>query len=105
MTAKNITAISKVVTQEALEAVSKGLKDNIWCVPSRYAPNAEKLKDGAVQRISVAPSRYSLHVKTNPEKIGFYKRPELNERASGSAYVHFTPWETKEYRHRIARIY
>ena len=45
---KNITAVSKVVTQEALEAVSQKLAGNIWAVPSRSSPNAAKLKDGAI---------------------------------------------------------
>ena len=45
---KNITAVSRVVTQEALEAVSQRLKDNVWAIPSRSSPHAEKLKDGAV---------------------------------------------------------
>lgn len=45
---KNITAVSKVVSEEALEILANKLKDNIWAVPSRASPNAEKLKDGAI---------------------------------------------------------
>ena len=90
--AKNITAVSRVVNQQALEAVSQSLKNNIWAVPSRLSPNAEKLKDGAVQRISVMPRLDSLHVKVNTDKIGVYKREELNEKASSSATIHSTPW-------------
>ena len=79
--------------------------NNIWAVPSRSSPNAEKLKDGAIQRISVTPDRNSLQVKMNPDKIGFYKREELNERASRSSYVHSSIWDGQFYRKKIARIY
>ena len=47
---KNITMLSKAVTQEALEAVSAKLQNNIWAIPSRSSPNAAKLVDGAIQR-------------------------------------------------------
>ena len=74
-------------------------------MPSAASPNAEKLKDGAIQRMSVSPDRDARHVKVNTDKVGFYKRAELNERASGSAYIHSTPWEGQFYRQKIARIY
>lgn len=45
---KQVSALSKVVNQEALEAVSQRLKDNVWAIPSMSSPNAEKLKDGAI---------------------------------------------------------
>jgi hypothetical protein len=103
---KSISAISKVVTQEALEVVSQKLTHNVWARPSRSNPNAEHLKDGAVQRISVSPSQHALHIKTNPNKIGFYKREELTERASMGA---FTASQVNEdpniYRKKIARVY
>jgi hypothetical protein len=70
--------------------VSLKLRDNVWAIPSSSSPNAEKLKDGAIQRISVSPNRYSLHLKTNPDKVGFYKREELNERASRTAAISST---------------
>ena len=54
--------------------MSTALAKNIWAVPSRSNPNAEKLKDGAIQRISVTPDRYNLHVKANTDKVGYYKR-------------------------------
>ena len=102
---KSISAISRVVTQEALEAVSLKLKDNIWAIPSRSSPNAAKLIDGAIQRMSVVPDRHSLQVKCNSDKVGFYKREELNERASRSFYIHSNPWDNNAYRTKIARIY
>ena len=102
---KNITALSKVVNQQALEAVTQKLSGNVWAVASRSSPNAEKLKDGAIQRMSVSPDRYNLHVNVNKDKVGFYKRPELTERASGSFYNHSLPWETYEHLNRVARIY
>ena len=40
---KNITAVSKVVTQEALEAVTQKLQGNIWAVTTRLTPNAALL--------------------------------------------------------------
>jgi len=67
---KSISAVSRVVTQEALEAVSSKLLNNVWAMPSRLSPNAAKLVDGAIQRISVLPDRNNLHVKSNVEKVG-----------------------------------
>ena len=77
----------------------------MWAIPSRLSPNAEKLKDGAIQRMSVSPDRYSLHVKENTDKVGFYKREELNERTSRFMYLNSTPFETYWYRNKVARIY
>ena len=102
---KNITAVSKVVTQEALETVAQKLKDNIWAIPSRSSPNAAKLKDGAIQRASVAPDFDNLHVKQNPDMVGYYKRSELNEKASRTAYIHSNIWDNAPHRDRVARIY
>lgn len=82
---KSISAVSKVVNQQALEAVTQKLTNNIWAIPSRSSPNAAKLIDGAIQRQSVVPDRFNLHVKSNTDKVGFYKREELNERASWTA--------------------
>ena len=50
---KQVTSISKVVSQDALDILSQKLSNNIYAVPSRTSPNAEKLKDGAIQRASV----------------------------------------------------
>ena len=54
-------------------------------MPSRSSPNADRLIDGAIQRQSVVPDRHNLHMKENTEKVGFYKREELNERAGHTA--------------------
>jgi hypothetical protein len=55
--------------------------------------------------MSVSPHREELHVKTNPERIGFYKREELNERSSRGALMHSNFAEPQIYRSKIARIY
>ena len=52
-TSKAVTAVSRALTQEAQAAVSQKLVTNIYATPSRDSPNAEKLKDGAIQRGSV----------------------------------------------------
>ena len=103
--AKLSTALTKVVNQQALEAITSKLSHNVWAVPSRTSPNADKLVDGAVQRMSVSPNRYALHVKVNTDKVGFYKRPELNERASRSACTFANVWDSRWYREKTARIY
>ena len=41
----------------------------------------------------------------NPEKIGVYKRAELNQKCSVTAMKHMAPWDTQMYRTKIARIY
>ncbi len=102
---KNLTALSKCITQEALEAVTAKLSGNIWAVPSRTSPNAEKLIDGAIQRMSVVPDRGDLQVKANVDRVGFYKRDENNVRSSRSAYIYSNPWDDQIYRSKIARIY
>jgi hypothetical protein len=103
---KSISAISKVVTQDALEVVSQKLTHNVWARNARSSPNAENLKDGAVQRMSVSPSQNALHIKANPNKIGFYKREELTERASQGAFTATNVWDDPNiYRNKIARVY
>lgn len=81
------------------------MRNNVWAVASRSSPNAEKLKDGAIQRMSVSPDRYNLHVKSNSDKVGFYKRPELTERASSFLTINSLPWDNYEHRNKVARIY
>jgi len=68
---------------------------NIYAIPSRDTPNAELLKDGAIQRMSVQPDRYALHIKENTDKIGVYKRAENNERMSRSLYVNSNVWDNQ----------
>ena len=101
---KAISSVSRVVNQQALEAITQKLTQNVWATPCRSSPNAEKLKDGAIQRISVTPDRHSASVIENPDKIGFYKRGELNERASQSAYLVSNVWDAQYNRDRVARI-
>lgn len=45
------------------------------------------------------------YVSTNPEGIGFFKRPELNAKASGGLSRHANPVIQHHMRYRIARIY
>ena len=77
---------------------------NVYAAPSRLSPNGPQLKDGAVQRASVQVDRNDLHYKTNTDKVGVYKREELNIRASAGAES-LTPWDGQNHRYRIARIY
>ena len=102
---KNITAVSKVLSQDALLVLENQLKRNVWAVATRANPNADKLKDGAIQRMSVTPSTTEPYVKMNPELIGMYKRPELNEKAGATSYIHSNIWDGQPYRHRVARVY
>ena len=43
--------------------------------------------------MSVTPSTDKPFIKENPNLIGFYKREELNERASQTAYINSGVWE------------
>ena len=105
--AKNaITAVSTVAKPEAVAVINQKLDLNIWATPSRCSPNAEKLKDGAIQRASVSTMGESLRfVKANEKGVGFYKRPELNVKASEGSFVNSSIWEGQTYRYKIARIY
>ena len=102
---KAISSVSRVVNQQALEAITQKLTHNVWATPCRSSPNAEKLKDGAIQRISVTPNRHLPQVSQNPNKIGLYKRGELNERASQSANLFSFVNDYHPNRDRVARIY
>eukprot|EP00347_Sterkiella_histriomuscorum_P018869 403343860 len=102
---KSISAVSKVVNQQALEAITQKLSNNVWAAPSRTNPNAAKLVDGAIQRQSVVPDSELLHPSVNTDKVGYYKRPQNDETSSGSAFIQSTIWETKFAQNKIARIY
>ena len=79
---------------------------NPWVLEKRTAPNARKLIDGAIQRVSVSPSRYALHPKVNVERVGYYQAGELNERSSRGAYtMQGDPRMGDEYLRRIVRIH
>lgn len=78
----------------------------MWATPSRRSPNAEQLKDGAIQRASVSASNDELRfTKANESGVGFYKREELNVKASGGSFYWSSPWDTQAQRYKIARIY
>ena len=101
------TAISRVVKQETAVALQQKLDQNVWATPSRSSPNAAKLEDGAIQRASVCTQGDALsYVKANPDGIGFFKRPELNTKASGSGVRWADPLARMEpNRDRVCRIY
>ena len=107
MISKNIVAsVSKAVKSDAVAVLNQKLEHNIWATPSRDSPNADKLKDGAIQRASVSvPEDRLAWTHLNPEKIGSYKRPEHNSRASAGALKWIAPWDDKKFRSKIARIY
>eukprot|EP00347_Sterkiella_histriomuscorum_P017687 403348384 len=96
----------KCVNQEALETLATKLEDNPWAMTNRLNPNGEKLQDGAIQRQSVVPNRKLLHPSMNLEKVGMYKHPEHNEKASGSCYIYSDPREDNmNYRKKVVRIF
>ena len=94
--AKNaISAVSTVAKPEAVAVLNNKLEHNVWCQPSRGSPNGEQLKDGAIQRASVMTSGEELRfVKANPDGVGYYKREELNVKASAGSAVWSDPWGT-----------
>ena len=72
-------SLSIVAKAETTAIVESKLVNNVWATPSRTSPNASKLQDGAIQRASVSvPASRLAYTHLNPEKIGFYKRPEHN---------------------------
>ena len=95
--AKNaITAVSSAAKPEAVAVINQKLDMNIWATPSRKSPNGEKLKDGAIQRASVMTQGDELRfVKANPDGVGFYKREELNVKASRGSIMWSNPWDTQ----------
>lgn len=98
--------MSKLASQEALTAIQSALDYNPWAVPAEKHPNAEKLLDGAAVRHAVAPADpFKMFVKVNKDKVGFYKRPELNEKASAEAVKWSCAATPQKYRNRVARIY
>ncbi len=90
-----VTAVSSVSKPEAMAVLNQKLDLNVWATPSRSSPNGEQLKDGAIQRASVSTSGDQLRsVAANPDGVGFYKREELNVKASAGSYVWSSPWDT-----------
>ncbi len=84
MVSKNVvTGVSRAVHAEAVQVVQDKIANSVWAQPSRDSPNAEKLKDGAIQRQSVSvPMERAAFTHLNPEKIGAFKRPEHNVKSS-----------------------
>ena len=59
-----------------------------------------------MQRKAVALDFTELNfVKANKDKVGFYKREELNAKASNAMYCHSDPGNTQDHRYRVCRIY
>ena len=78
---------------------------NPWAQSSRLHPNADKLKDGAVQRKSVSATSDELrYVSQNENGVGSYKRAELNSQATRE-FCWTSPWDGELGRHKIVRIY
>ena len=101
-----ITAVSAAAKPEAVAVIAQKLDMNIWAQPSRKSPNGEQLKDGAIQRMSISGDvEERAFVAANPKGVGFYKREELNTRASAGGLYHFAPWDGQEQRYKIARIF
>lgn len=69
-------------------------------------PNADKLQDGAIQRMSVSASQDELmYVSQNPKGLGSYKRAEVNMKTSDREFIWSSPWDGQHYRHKVVRIY
>ncbi|CDW85115.1 nadh dehydrogenase [Stylonychia lemnae] len=102
---RSITAVSKVVNQQALEAIQAKLVQNVWAIKTSLNPNADKLRDGAIQRASVSLPREDIHPSFNTDKVGLYKRPQMDETSSGTAYTQAQISETNYSKNKIARIY
>ncbi len=101
-----ITAVSLAVKADAVVVLNQKLEGNVWATPSRDSPNGERLKDGAIQRMSVSvPEDRLAWTHLNPEKIGSYKRPEHNVKASTTAHKWMGVSDDKKFRSKIARIY
>ena len=108
VTAKAASTALRVVKQETAVALAQKLEHNVYAFSSRDHPNGDKLADGAIQRASVQPQGEALnYVKANPDGVGVFKRWELNQKTSGLAAMHQTPWDRTEMmtQRRMARIY
>ena len=45
---KAVTTASKIVNQTAIQVIKQKASGNIYCAPSKFSPNANKLIDGAI---------------------------------------------------------
>ena len=106
MVSKASTTAVAAITKEASAICQAKLAHNVWATPSRDSPNAKSLLDGAIQRQSVTPDEFERkYTHLNKDKIGVYKRPEHNAKASFGCHRWMSPWQSQQMRHRIARIY
>ena len=87
-------------------AIAARLENNPHAVVSRDHPNAEKLADGAVQRGSVMANNDEVrYTSQNPNKIGSYKRAEVN-RMVERENIWSSPWDDgARCRNKVCRIY
>ena len=100
-----MSSISKIVNPSAISAIQKAAK-SVYAHPSKYSPNAPKLVDGAIQRVSVQPSTTRLAVKVNTDKVGITKRPEPNSLASSTGLMlGDLKQDYARFENKIARIY
>ncbi|TNV75572.1 hypothetical protein FGO68_gene6435 [Halteria grandinella] len=100
-------ALSKIKDNASLVSLEEKMMrlHNPWRLAKQTAPNADKLIDGAIQRVSVLPRHTELHPLLNQEKVGFYKSDDLTERASRLSYMRQSCFHDDEsYKRRIARI-
>lgn len=95
MLTKNVvTAVSRAVKAETVQVCQDKIANSVWANVSRCSPNAPKLLDGAIQRESVSISGDQLrHTHLNPDKIGAFKRPELNTKSSARDAFWVSPWD------------
>lgn len=82
MASKLVQNAIAVVREEASTICKQKMVGNVWAYNSREAPNADRLVHGAIQRQSVSVGMpRAMYTHMNPDRIGVYKRPELNTKA------------------------
>ena len=99
------TVVSKVQNPATVATLQKALHNNIYSHPSRFSPNALKLKDGAIQRASVQPPRSGLAFKVNKDQVGVTKRANPGVLSSGNIAMTDTWTDMARFQNRSARIY
>ena len=102
---KAITALSKV-GEGGVGTLQKALAYNPLATATSRNPNAEKLKDGAIQRMSVQTPETSIEYKRNVDKVGVSMRPHKGVTSGGSASISTDPFiDYAKYQNKIAHIY
>ena len=100
-----ITAVSKA-SGSGVAALQRAMTLNPLATTTSVQPNAEKLKDGAIQRNSVQVDESMVAYKRNTEKVGVTMRPHKGVQSSGSGAISGDPWsDYVRYQNKIARIY